>query len=234
MEEINLKDLFSFFVSKLRTIILVLLIVLLIGSIYSLAFKPAKYESTTTLVLTGTTDGASKEDETGITNTDLTLNAKLVSTYREIIKSTAVIKTVIASENLDYSVEELKSMITVSSVKDTEMISISVRSEDATEAANVVNELAKVFSEKIVDIYNIENISIIDKGEIEVLPINLNIVKSIAIYTLIGLALGISIVFIEYYFDNTVKDAAQVENLGLTVLTSVPEKQEEKKKGARK
>ena len=234
MEEINLKDLFSLFVSKLRTIILVLLIVLLIGSIYSLAFKKAKYESTTTLVLTGTTDGASKEDETGITNTDLTLNAKLVSTYREIIKSTAVIKTVIASENLNYSVEELKSMITVSSVKDTEMISISVRSEDATEAANVVNELAKVFSEKIVDIYNIENISIIDKGEIEVLPINLNIVKSIAIYTLIGLALGISIVFIEYYFDNTVKDAAQVENLGLTVLTSVPEKQEEKKKGARK
>ena len=47
-------------------------------------------------------------------------------------------------------------MIAVSSVSNTEMINITVKSGDATEAANIANELAKVFSMRIVDVYNIE------------------------------------------------------------------------------
>ena len=108
MEEINIKELFSFYFSKIRLVLILILVAVLIGAIYSLFFQKPLYESTTKLVLTGTTSGAGSTTETGITQNDLNLNSKLVATYREFIKSKTVLKEVIASLNLRYSTEELE------------------------------------------------------------------------------------------------------------------------------
>lgn len=232
MEEINIKDLLEFFLSKIKIVILVTLVAVLVGAVYSLFFQDPVYESTTRLVLTGTTQATGNGnnqtiDGAGITQNDLNLNAKLVATYREIIKSKTVLKDVINTMDLDYTVPELQSNISVSTVSDTEMISITVESQKAEEAAQIANELASQFSERIKEIYNIENISIIDKAEVQANPVNVNITKQIAIYALIGLVLSLAILFAMFYFDTTLKDASQIEKMGLTVLTSIPEKMEE-------
>lgn len=228
MEEINIKELFSFYFSKIRLVLILILVAVLIGAIYSLFFQKPLYESTTKLVLTGTTSGAGSTTETGITQNDLNLNSKLVATYREFIKSKTVLKEVIASLNLRYSTEELEKMIEVSSVSNTEMINITVKSGDATEAANIANELAKVFSMRIVDVYNIDNISIVDKAEVDSKPVNINIVKQLVIYALIGLVIGAVVVFAMFYFDTTLKDETQIEKFGLNVLCTVPQKLDER------
>lgn len=233
MEEINIKDLFEFFLSKIKIVILVTLVAVLVGAVYSLFFQDPVYESTTRLVLTGTTQATGTVnnnqtiDGTTITQNDLNLNAKLVATYREIIKSKTVLKDVINTLDLDYTVGGLQNNISVSTVSDTEMISITVESKKAEEAAQIANELANKFSERIKEIYNIENISIIDKAEVQSNPVNVNITKQIMTYALIGLVIGLAIVFAMFYFDTTLKDASQIEKLGLTVLTSIPEKMEE-------
>lgn len=233
MEEINIKDLFEFFLSKIKIVILVTLVAVLVGAVYSLFFQDPVYESTTRLVLTGTTQATGTVnnnqgiDGGTITQNDLNLNAKLVATYREIIKSKTVLKDVINTLDLDYTVGGLQSNISVSTVSDTEMISITVKSKKAEEAALIANELANQFSARIKEIYNIENISVIDKAEVQSTPVNVNIMKQIIIYALIGLVLSLAIVFAMFYFDTTLKDAAQIEKMGLTVLTSIPEKMEE-------
>ena len=85
MEEINLQDLFKYFVSKILVIVLVTVFFGLIGSLYLLFMQTPMYKSTTTLLLANVSgmDGSSSS----ITTNDITLNQKLVSTYREIIKS---------------------------------------------------------------------------------------------------------------------------------------------------
>lgn len=229
MEELNIKELFTFFISKIRMVLLVTLVVVLVGAVYSLFFQAPVYESTTTLVLTGTTgaNGTQTSNGTTITQNDLNLNAKLVATYREIIKSKTVLKDVISTLDLDYTVDSLYKNISVSTVSSTEMIEITVKSTIAEEAAIIANELASKFSEQIKDIYNIENVAVIDKAEIETEPVNVNILKQIIIYALIGIVLSLAIVFAMFYFDTTLKDAAQIEKMGLTVLTSIPEKMED-------
>ena len=207
MEEINIKDLFEFFISKIRIITLVVLIVVLIGAVYSLCFQEPMFESTTNMVLTGTASasGSTTNIEGGeaITQNDINLNSKLVATYREIIKSKTVLKDVINTLDLEYTTKELYRNITVSTVADTEMISITVKSLNAEEAAKVANKLAEIFSENIKEIYNIENISIIDKAEIESVPTNINVVKQLIIYFLIGFVVACGIVFVLFYFDTT-------------------------------
>ena len=230
MEEINIKDLFEFFVSKIRIVILVTIVAILIGAVYSLLFVKPTYEATTNLVLTGTAEANGKintDDGITITQNDVNLNSKLVATYREIIKSKTVLKDVINTLDLDYTYSTLYKNISVSTVADTEMISIKVSSNKPEEAASVANELARIFSDQIKEIYNIENISIIDKADVPTAPTNMNIVKQIVIYTLIGLVIGCAIVFVMFYFDTTLKDSSQVEKLGLTVLTTIPEKQKD-------
>lgn len=231
MEEINIKDLFEFFISKIRIITLVVLIVVLIGAVYSLCFQEPMFESTTNMVLTGTASasGSTTNIEGGeaITQNDINLNSKLVATYREIIKSKTVLKDVINTLDLEYTTKELYRNITVSTVADTEMISITVKSLNAEEAAKVANKLAEIFSENIKEIYNIENISIIDKAEIESVPTNINVVKQLIIYFLIGFVVACGIVFVLFYFDTTLKDASQIEKMGFVVLTSIPERIEE-------
>lgn len=231
MEEINIKDLFEFFISKIRIITLVVLIVVLIGAVYSLCFQDPMFESTTNMVLTGTASasGSTTNIEGGeaITQNDINLNSKLVATYREIIKSKTVLKDVINTLDLEYTTKELYRNITVSTVADTEMISITVKSLNAEEAAKVANKLAEIFSENIKEIYNIENISIIDKAEIESVPTNINVVKQLIIYFLIGFVVACGIVFVLFYFDTTLKDISQIEKMGFVVLTSIPERIEE-------
>ena len=231
MEDINIKEVFKFFLSKIKIIILVTLIIILVGAVHSLFYQSPIYQSTTRLVLTGTTQaiGSNNQtiDGTTITQNDLNLNAKLVATYREIIKSKTVLRDVINTLDLDYTVAQLQGNISVSTVSDTEMISITVSSTVAEEAALIANELANKFSERIKEIYNIENISVIDKAEVQPTPVNVNISKQILTYALFGIVAGLAIVFVMFYFDTTLKEAAQIEKLGLTILTSIPEKMEE-------
>lgn len=226
MEEINIKELFDFFVSKTRIIILVTLVVVLIGAMYSMFFQTPIYEANTRLVLTGVAE-SNQSTNSGTTLNDVNLNSKLVATYREIIKSKTILKDVINTLDLDYTADALAENISVSTVSDTEMIIITVESSKAEETATVANELAKVFSEQIKEIYKIENISVIDKAEVPTVPSNINIVKQVVIYFLIGIVLSCAIVFAMFYFDTTLKDGSQVEKLGLTVLTTIPEKQED-------
>ena len=61
MEELDLKELFSLFLSKIFQIILIVIITTGIGVIYTFGFTTPKYSSSTTLVLTGSEQ--SKEND---------------------------------------------------------------------------------------------------------------------------------------------------------------------------
>ena len=221
MEELNLKDLFEYYVGKIWYIILIMVIAGSLSVIYTTFFKKPMYRSYTTLVLAGTGTESSTD---GITQSEVTLNQKLVSTYREIMKSRNVINQVIHNLNLNNTYEYIANNITVTTEKDTELIKISVSNPDAITAKNIADEIASVFSKEIVKIYNIRNVALIDAGEVAQKPYNINLVKETIIAVLVGFVIGCALIFVLYYFDTTVKSAEEIENkLHLPILGSVPD-----------
>ena len=87
----------------------------------------------------------------------------------------------------------------------------------------IANETAEIFEKEIVDIYNLENVSIIDKAELASSPYNVNLIKDSVIYFALGLVLSCGIIFVIYYFDNTIKSVEQIEkHLGIPVIGTVP------------
>ena len=151
------------------------------------------------------------------------LNQKLVSTYREIIKSRRILERVINDLELDIEVSELSKRISVVNEQDTEIIKISVADEDSEDAKNIADSIARVFSNEITKIYSIKNISVIDYAREATAPYNISPVKETAIALILGAVLGCGIVFVMYYFDTTVKSAEEIEEkLKLPVLGTVP------------
>lgn len=221
MEEINLKEVYSYFKSKILWILLAIVAIIIIGNVYTIITREPMYRSNTTIVLVG-------ESKDGYSQSDSQLNQNLIGTYSEIIKSRKVLSQVIENLKLKMSVEELSNNITTTSVEDTEIIQITVANANAKDAKKITDEVAKVFSEEIQDIYNLENVTIIDKAELSKNPYNINYVKDNVIYLIVGFVLSFGIVFIMYYFDTSIKSSEVVEEkLGLTVIGVVPKEDKE-------
>ena len=227
MEEINLKELIDYIKARIVLILFILLFVVVIGSTYSLFFKTPKYKSATTLVLVNDNGEAT----TQTTQTDVNLNKSLVPTYTEIIKTDSVMNAVIKNLALDYSASYLKSNVTVTTVNNTEIIKIVVTDPDKALAADIANEIVKVFSSQIKSIYKLQNVSQIDVAAEAGSPYNINIVKDLVIYIAIGLVLSFGLVFVIFYFDTTVKSSEEIENkLELPVMGVIPKVKRDKKK----
>ena len=220
MEELNLTELLRYYLKKLPIIILVTLVTVLIGLIYVTEVQTPMYHGTTTIILVQKTEEVKNAN---ITQSDLTLNEKLVTTYSQIIKSRRVVEQVITSLNLSDSYESLKNNITVTSVSETPIIKVTINNEDADLAVEIANELASVFKNEISKIYNLENISIIDKAIIEEEPYNINLPKQLTIAALVGIVVSVGMIFVMYYFDNTIKNKKEIETkLNLAVLGEIP------------
>ena len=241
MEELDLKELFEIFWSKKVQIILIVLIFAVIGVIYTMGFVTPVYTSSTTLVL-ATSNGenqSSTNTTNSITTTDITLNSKLVSTYSVLVRSKDVLGQVISNLGIDISWESLKNNVTVSAVEDTEVIEISVTNGNPQYAADIANEIAKVFSDKVAEIYNINNVHIVDEAETPTGPSNINHTKDVIIFAFIGVVIAVVYVLIANMLDTTIKTADDIERqFKLPVLASIPiygaDMQKKKKKGGRK
>ncbi len=221
MEEVDLKEFIMLFWNKKVSIILITIIFMFIGIIYSVGFITPKYTSSTTLLL-ATSESSNSKTNT-ITTSDITLNSKLVSTYSELVKSKNVTRQVISNLGIDETEDELRNSITVSSVKDTELIKISVTDKNATNAYNIANEIAKVFTQKVSEIYNINNVQILDQAEISTTPSNINHAKDVIMFTFVGLFVAIVFVLVANMLDTTIKSSEEVEKLcNVPVIASIP------------
>lgn len=234
MEELDLKELFFMFWNKKLEIILITLMFVAVGIGYSYFFVKPEYTSTTSLVLAQSSSSGQTGDG-AISATDLTMNSKLVSTYSELIKRKAILGQVCENLNIPESnIQELRGKIKVNSAKNTEIIEISVTNKDPNIAAAIANEIAKVFGEKIVEIYNISNVYLLDRAEANAVPSNINHMKDVVIFAFIGLVIAAVYVLLANMLDNTIKTEQDVEaTTELLVLSSIPNDVEIKSKRVR-
>lgn len=218
MEEIDLKELFDFIKGKIGLLVIITVSVCLLGCIYGLFIQKPMYKSYTTVILAGNESSSN----TSITQGDITLNKNLVDTYAEIVKSRRVLDQVINELGLETTFSALSNQISVDAVNNTEIIKINVSDRDAKKARNVANVTAKYFTKEVVDLYNMNNVNILDEAIEADAPYNINVIKQVTIYFILGLVIACGILFVIFYFDRTIKSVEQIEQkIKLPILGSV-------------
>lgn len=225
MEEIDFNEVLYSFWKKKWQIISITLIACVLGFIYGKFMIKPMYESTTSLVLSKSSvdSTGSNKQSSAITQNDVILNQKLVTTYSEIIKSRSLAKEVINQLNLNIDETEFINAVKVSSKEDTELLQITVTNASPEQAAQIANLLADVFTDKVKEVYNIDNVSIIDQAEVNPVPVNKSTVKTVAIFGIAGLLMICFYLFLRVFFNTTVKNQEEVEKItGLPVIAIIP------------
>ena len=99
---------------------------------------------------------------------------------------------------------------------------IAVTDSDAERSVQIANEIAKVFDTEVKQIYKISNVSIIDSAVLPTKPSNEHLLRDIVLAIFIGFALSSGLVFIVFYFDDTIRDIDTIEKeIGMPVIAKV-------------
>lgn len=176
------------------------------------------YEAKTTLIVN--TD--QKNDDT-ITGDEFSVTQRLAVTYGEIIKSRTVLEPVIEKLGLDISYEDLSKMVTVSPVKDTQIINISVQDTNPLKAKDIANSIPEVFTKEVKRITKANSVEVIDKAVEPLSPIKPNKLMNVLIAFVLGIMIGLFVVFLIEYMDNKMKTPQDVEkHLDLPILGVIP------------
>lgn len=205
-KEFDLSQFLDYLKKNILVFILIILIVLTSGIIYSIYIKKPMYKSTTSIIL-----ATSTANDT-VSQSDLSLSSSLVDAYTEIIQSKSVLGETINYLGLDMTYEDLLKEVSVNSESSTEILYITVKNEDAQTAKAIADEISTLFGEKVTEIYKLDNYSILDAATVAEKPYNVNMTKEVIIYIASGLLLALAYVFVVYYFDRNIKSIIDVEN----------------------
>ncbi len=228
MEEINLRDLLSYFKKHLILFIVVVLFVVSAGTIYSVFILKPEYKSQATVIL-------SSDKSKNTVQSEINANKNLIDTYTEVVKSHRVLDRVKSEMQISDTYEQLVKKVTVASLKDTEIISISVVDLDKNHSYSLANKIADTFTEEIGQIYNDKSVNVLDRAVEPQKPYNVDIVKQEAIYAAAGIVLATAVIFLMFYFDRTIKTTEQIEQLfKLPIYGKVRKLETEKQKQQRK
>lgn len=228
MEEINLRDLLSYFKKHLILFIVVVLFVVSAGTIYSVFILKPEYKSQATVIL-------SSDKSKNTVQSEINANKNLIDTYTEVVKSHRVLDRVKSEMQIEDTYEQLVKKVTVASLKDTEIISISVVDLDKNHSYSLANRIADTFTNEIGQIYNDKSVNVLDRAVEPQKPYNVDIVKQEAIYAAAGIVLATAVIFLMFYFDRTIKTTEQIEQLfKLPIYGKVRKLETEKQKQQRK
>ena len=218
MEEINIKDFFSYLKRYIWVFILVAILAVSGVATYDLAIKKPVYQARTTIVI-AKSDSA---ESSAATLNDVNASQKLTTTYSEIAKSELVLNQVIKHLNLEMDVRDLSKNVTVKPVEDTSILSVAVKDLNAEQAAEITNEIAKVFTEEVMKIYKLDNVSQLSVAEAPETPANNTLVRDVMLAVLGSVAGVAGLLFLKFYLDDSVKRSDDVEKIfGLPVTGSV-------------
>ncbi|WP_040951873.1 YveK family protein [Gorillibacterium massiliense] len=209
---------------RLLLIVLIMAVSCLSIGIYSYYFIKPQYAASAKVIVNQYKDSSALLSSIDVGAINSTIG--LIKTYKEIIKTPRMMKLVVDEHpELKASYGELIGKVSVSSVNETQVMSITVRDDSYERAANIANAVALVFQKTIPELMKVDNISVLDTADPHELhgPIAPNPKLNILVAFILALLFGIGLSFLLDYLDDTIKTEEDVESaLRVPVLTSIP------------
>ena len=216
-QEIDLRTLFRILIEKWWLIGIITALGFGIAFLYAYMVVDSEYTANVSMMVL-----VSNEDQTNEQN--FNFSSKLKATYSELAKSDLVITRVIDELNLYYSPGELRNMITITAVQDTVIIKLSVVTNYSYNSYAIANKMVEVMKDVSQNFEGFDNIEILDEAKEPTSPSGPNRVLYVLIGTLLGGMLGVGLVFVLEFMNQTIKTTTDIENkLNLRVLATIPE-----------
>ena len=219
-EEIDLRELVTIIIRKWWLILALFILSTSITYYVTDQWMDPVYEAKTSLFI------GKEQNEIGgigVSLSELQTFNQLIVDYKELAETRLVVETIIEKLNLNMDIATFQEALMVNTIKDSRLFTVSFQHTNPELAADVANAVAVELMEKATEIVEVENIRIIDEALVPRNPIKPNKLMNTAIAGVLGVMLGVFIIFLLEFFDNTIKNEQDVEKkLGLTTIGLIP------------
>lgn len=220
--ELELKDYFGIIKKRIWLLIVMILVTSVATGLISFFVIHPVYEANSKLIVNKTND---VNNQLFLDPDSVRTNILLVNTYKEIIKSPAIMDKVVAmNPDLGMTSEELIKKVKVSSVNETQIISVSIEDNSQAKAIKIVNSISEVFKSEIHLIMKVDNVTILNEAKAngELIPVRPKPVINIVIAIIVSFVISLGLIFLLDYLDDTVKTEADVyKTLQIPVLATI-------------
>jgi capsular polysaccharide biosynthesis protein len=217
--ELQMKDYMKMIKKRLWMIVSLVLAVSVLTGVVSYKFIQPVYEASVKLIVTKAQEFQGTQM---IDYGSIDANIKLVNTYKEIIKTPAIMDKVVQQyPDLGLDSIQLIEKVNVNSANESQVMTISMEDVSYDRGAQIVNAIAEVFKNQIPTIMKIDNVTILNEANeaIRPLPVKPNPKLNIAISFILSLMVALCLVFILEYLDDSIKTEQDVKNyLGIPTL----------------
>lgn len=198
-----------------KLLLILPIIFMLIALLMTMFLMKPKYESNTQVLVN------QKEKKSELMAQEVQSNIQLVNTYSEIVKSPRILDEV-AKKNKKYSASEIKSMITATTQAESQILNVNVESGSKKNAEKVANDIAKVFSDEMPNIMNVDNVTILSKANGTASKVSPSLIINLVIGLILGLILALIIIILKEIFDKRIRTEEDIEReLNIPVLGSI-------------
>lgn len=216
--EIDLVELFYYYRTKWIPIIITFLIgIILAGGITKYLITP-RYQAQSKLYV------VSASNDSVVDLADLNIGTALSKDYEKLLYIRPIVNEIIEEKKLPYTYEELVDMITVASIDETRILTITVESINPQEAQDIANAMADKTVAYLPKLMETDAPNIAERAIFPELPSSPNLIKNMLIGGVAGLFIALAFFTVIFLMDDTLQSAEEVEKaFGVMPLTVIPE-----------
>ena len=224
-ETIDLLEVLNAVRQHLLAVILTTVILAGVGFGVSKFLITPQYEASALMIVNTRQDTTSN-----VTSDQINSATKLVSTY-SIIKSDTVLQQVIDNLGLSLTYEKLAERVTVSAVDDTQVMKVTVKSDNPEWARQVCEQITVVSPDVILESVEAGSVKVISSAAVNPTPVSPNVGRNTMLGGVLGLVISVGIILLAVLLDNKIHTEDDIAKyLDLAVVGVIPEYQGGKRK----
>lgn len=216
--EIDLLELWFLFLSKLKFIIIFLVVGALIAAGITHHFIAPTYEATSKVYV------VSASNESVVNLSDLQLGSNLTQDYKELILGRPMLESCIQELGLDCDIYGLKKMISIENPSNTRIINIVVTTTDPELSEKIANKMANLSTTWLPEVMEIRHPNVAEEAVVPSRASGPSMKKNCAIGALALAALYFAICVLRHLLDDTIKTGDDFERyFNIIPLAQIPE-----------
>ncbi len=219
---IDLIHIFKYLWAKIWVIILAALIAAGAGFGFAAFFIKPTYSSSIMLYVNNSSFSLGNTSFS-ISSSEISAAQSLVNTYVEILDNRTTLERVIDKADLDYTAKDLHEMIKAGPSNDTEIMLVTVTTNDPYESATIANCIAEVLPVRISEIIDGASMEVIDSAVPNLQKIGPSITKYTAIGLILGVVASVAVLAVVAMTDDRIHDEDYIfETYNYPILAKIP------------
>lgn len=225
MEEntISLEEIAYALKKRWKLIALITIAATLVSAILSFFIIKPQYEAKAKLFI----GKQETQENNAYNNSDVMMYQQLMKTYAELVKTSDLVTKAVKNDNLDYNQNEIKGILnnlTATPSADTQILDLSFKGGNPKEVLKVTEAITNEFISESKELIPNGNVQVIQKPQLPEHPVSPNKKLNILIAFVLGLMIGVGVVLLLEYLDNTFKSREELEKtLDLPIIGAIPD-----------